>query len=110
MKSFAFFMMVIQIFGIYAISGMGNPAASLVQTVAQPSNFVNSIGVVGGNVFLVVGIWIFKRYLMNFNWRFTLIWTHTLVSLCAILNVMIIWNTWGAQDPWFFTVQNSVPS
>merc|ERR1712054_285942 len=41
-QSFAFFMMVVQIFGIYAISGMGNPAMSLVAFIAQPSNFVNS--------------------------------------------------------------------
>lgn len=48
--------------------------------------------------------------MMAVNWRFTLIWTHSLVSLCAIFNVMIIWNILGAQDQWFYTVQNSVPS
>lgn len=109
-QSFAFFMMVIQIFGINAISGMGNPALSLIQMIAQPSNFVNSIGVVAGNIFLVIGIWMFKRYLMGYNWRFTLLWTHGLVSLSAIMNIMIVWNTWGAQDQWFYTIQNSVPS
>lgn len=38
--------------------------------------------------------------------------THAMVGLCAIFNVMIIWNIGGAQSPWFYTFmnQNSIPS
>jgi len=109
MKSFAFFMLVVYSSGMNAVGGMGNPANGLIATMASPSNFCNSVGVLFGNAAFVIAIWVFKRYLMHVNWRFTTLWTHGVVSFCAILNIMVIWNIWGAQDPWFYTIQQQVP-
>lgn len=109
MKSFAFFMLILYASGMNAIGGMGNPANGLIATMASPSNFCNSIGVLFGNTSFVLAIFVFKKYLMHVNWRLTTLWTHGVVSLCAILNIMVIWNIWGAQDPWFYTIQQQVP-
>lgn len=109
MKSFAFFMLVLQCFGMNFLGILQSPASSNVQAIAAPSTFVSGIGSIIGQAVFTVGIWVFKNYLLKVNWRFTLIWSHVVVAVCGIINLMIIWNTWGFQNGWFYTLQLNVP-
>lgn len=110
MKSYAVFMLLVQNLGIQGISGMQNPALNLIAMVANPSNFQSSLGVFLGNATFVVGVWLFRKYLIAYNWRITLIWTHGMISICGLLSIMIVWDTWGiSQNGWFYMFQSNIP-
>lgn len=111
MKSYAVFMLIIQNVGIQGIAGMLNPALAPIAMIANASNFESSLGVFLGNAAFVAGVWLFRKYLIAYNWRFTLIWTHGLISVCGILAVMIVYDTWGiSQNGWFYMFQSNIPS
>merc|ERR1719414_232020 len=110
LKSYAVFMLLVQNIGIQGISGMANPALAPIAMIANPSNFQSSLGVFLGNATFVAGVWLFRKYLIAYNWRITLIWTHGLISVCGILSVMIVWDTWGiSQNGWFYMFQSNIP-
>merc|ERR1719361_24621 len=111
MKSYAVFMLIVQNIGIQGIAGMLNPALAPIAMIANASNFQTSLGVFLGNAMFVAGVWLFRKYLIAYNWRFTLIWTHGMISICGILSVMIVYDTWGiSQNGWFYMFQSNIPS
>lgn len=111
LKSYAIFMLLIQMVGIQGISGMQNPALQPIAMVASPSNFQSSLGCTIGNMMFVGGVWLFRRYLLTYNWRLTLIWTHAIISVLSILAIMIIFDSFGiSQNGWFYLFYNQIPS
>lgn len=111
LKSYAIFMLLIQMVGIQGISGLQNPALQDIAMIASPSNFQSSLGCSIGNLMFVVGVWLFRKYLLTYNWRLTLIWTHAMISVLSILAIMIIYDTWGiSQNGWFYLFYNQIPS
>lgn len=61
-------------------------------------------------MFFVVGVWIFRKYFMAKNWRFTVFMTQAFVGICSALAIMIVYDTWGiSQNGWFYMFQNSIP-
>lgn len=110
LQSYAVFMLLIQNIGIQGISGLANPALQPIAMIAHPSNFQSSLGVFLGNGMFVVGVFLFRKYLIAYNWRITLIWTHGLISLCGILAIMIIYDSFGvSQNGWFYMFQSNIP-
>merc|ERR1712032_1061946 len=64
-----------------------------------------------GNIMFVGGVYLFRKYLLTYNWRLTLIWTHAVISVLSILAIMIIFDTFGiAQNGWFYLFYNQIPS
>lgn len=110
MKSYAVFNLLIMSVGIYGLAGMVNPANSPIAAIARPTNIQSGIGAFLGNLFFVVGVWIFRKFFMAKNWRFTLFMTQAFVAICSALAIMIVYNTWGiSQNGWFYMFQNSIP-
>jgi hypothetical protein len=110
MQSYAVFNLLIMSVGIYGLAGMVNPANSPIAAIAQPTNIQSGIGAFLGNLFFVCGVWIFRKFFMAKNWRFTLFMTQAFVAICSALAIMIVYNTWGiSQNGWFYMFQNSIP-
>jgi hypothetical protein len=110
MKSYAVFNLLVMSVGIYGLAGMVNPANSPIAAIAQPTNIQSGIGAFLGNLFFVVGVWIFRKFFMAKNWRFTLFMTQAFVALCSALAIMIVYDTFGiSQNGWFYMFQNSIP-
>jgi len=88
---------------------MTNPAQNDISLVATPTTLQTSAGGLIGIFLFMVGVWIFRRYFMNRNWRMTVIWTSALLAGAACLGLMTIYNTWGiGQDGWFFIITGTV--
>lgn len=110
MQSFAIFMLLIQCYGINGVAGMVNPANAPIQSICHPSNFQSGIGALLGNIFFVVGVYIFRQCFLNKNWRFTLFMTQAFTAVCSALAVMAVYNVGGfSQNGWFYMLQSSVP-
>jgi hypothetical protein len=110
MQSYAVFNLLVQSVGIYAIAGLINPANPGIQSICHPSNVQSGIGAFLGNLLFVWGVWIFRKFLLHRNWRFTLFGTQAFVALTSALAIMSVYDTWGiSRNGWFFMLQNSVP-
>jgi len=110
MKSYAVFNLLIMSVGIYGLAGMVNPANSPIAAIAAPTNIQSGLGAFVGNLFFVVGVWIFRKWFMARNWRFTLFMTQAFVAICSALAIMIVFDTFGiSRNGWFYMFQNSIP-
>jgi hypothetical protein len=109
MKSYAMFMLLIQCVGILGLASMLNPALQPIAMVANPTSFQNALGASLGNVLFVGGVFLFRKYLLTYNWRITLIWTYGMIAIASVFCVMIVHDTWGAQSGWFYMIQNAIP-
>jgi hypothetical protein len=110
MQSFAIFMLLIQSAGINGVASMVNPANAPIQSICQPTNLQSGIGALLGNIFFVAGVWIFRQFFLNRNWRFTLFMTQAFTAVCSALAVMAVYDVGGfSQNGWFYMLQSSVP-
>merc|ERR1712178_579569 len=97
--------------GIVGVSGMQNPANQLLITASAPSNFQTSLGASLGNMAFVAGVWMFRKYLLTYNWRITLIWTHSTIALLGITGLMIIYDSFGiGQNGWMYMFSFNGPN
>lgn len=109
MKTRVMFSLVM--FGIcsIAIASMQNPALNIIAFIATPSTFQLSLGTMMGNVLFLVGVWIFRKYLMNRNWRLTFVWTASLLATNGVFQLLVIYNAWGvAQSGWFYALGSNI--
>lgn len=103
------FFLVVFALGSMAIASLLNPAQNIVANIASPSTLQTSIGSFAGNVLFLQGVWLFRRYLMNRNWRLTFIWTTVVLSLNCGFQLLVIYNAWGiGQTGWFYAFGNNV--
>jgi hypothetical protein len=111
MKSFAIFMLLIQSVGIQAVASMINPANSEIASIAKPTNIQSGIGAFLGNLLFVGGVWVFRKFFLHRNWRFTLFMTQAMTAVCSALAIMIVFDTWGiSRNGWFYMFQANVPN
>jgi hypothetical protein len=110
MQSYAVFMLLIMSVGIYGLAGMVNPATQPIALISRANDIQLGIGAFIGNLFFVVGVWIFRKYFMAKNWRFTLFMTQAFVAICSALAIMIVYDTFGiSQNGWFYMLQSNIP-
>lgn len=110
LQSYAMLMLLMMNIGVQGIAGLINPATQTINMVANPSPFQNALGASGGNVLFVIGVFLFRKYLLTYNWRITLVWTYALLATAAIACVMIAYDFGGfSQNGWFFMAQTAVP-
>jgi len=103
LKTKAMLFLIIYSLGSVALAGMINPAANVIQSIALPSTLQSSVGSLFGNLLFLLGVWIFRAFFMNWNWRFTFVWTSMLTSLNSFFQLLVIHNAWGiGQNGWFF--------
>lgn len=111
MKSFAVFMLLLQCYGIQALANLMNPANQAIASISKPTTIQTGIGAVIGNLSLVLGIWIFKRFFLKTNWRSTLFMSEFFLALASALGLMSIYDTWGiSRNGWFYMFSANLPS
>jgi len=98
-------------FGIMstAICSLLNPGMNVIANIVAPSTFQVSVGTFIGNMLFLVGVWIFRTYCMNKNWRITFIWTAMLLATNGTFQLIMISNTWGfGQTGWFYAFGSNI--
>lgn len=110
-QSYAIFMLLVQALGLLSLAQLQNPALQLVALVANPSSFQNGLGATIGSIGFVIGVWLFRRYLIKKNWRITLVFTYGALACVNVFAIMIINNAGGfSQNGWFYMGQTALPS
>jgi len=108
-KTKALLFLVIFSYGSIALGGLMNPATNNIANIAQPSTLQNAVGNIAGSVLFLGGVWAFRKYLMNVNWRLTFIWTSVLVVGQAGLQLLVVYNAWGVgQNGWFYIFGSNI--
>lgn len=96
-------MLIIGTLGNISLAGFQNPALQAIVNIVQPTSFQQSIGNVFSYGLFCVGVWAFRNYLMNYNWRITLVWTNCFNVVNAAITFTIIYDTFGVcQNAWFY--------
>lgn len=110
-RNYAVFMLIVQNLGNIAFAGFVSPAFQAIANIVTPTTLQQSIGNIFSWGLFSCGVWIFRKFFMNSNWRFTLVWTNCLAILNAAINFAIIYD-WGGvcQNPWFYTFGTQILS
>eukprot|EP00931_Biecheleriopsis_adriatica_P088000 TRINITY_DN623_c0_g1_i1.p1 TRINITY_DN623_c0_g1~~TRINITY_DN623_c0_g1_i1.p1 ORF type:complete len:571 (-),score=98.73 TRINITY_DN623_c0_g1_i1:179-1765(-) len=109
LKTKVMLFLILQALGALAFTSMLNPAANILSSIASPSTLQNGLGTSFGNIIFVIGVWIYRTYLLNYNWRITFLWTSVLTAMNAVFQFIVIYNAWGVgQDGWFYGFGNNV--
>jgi hypothetical protein len=90
-----------------AVASFTNPAQNVLQQIITPSSLNQGVGSMFGSIIFLIGVWVFRTYLMDRNWRYTFIGTGLIMSLNGVLNLCMIY---VSQDPWFFVFGNNILS
>merc|ERR1719230_976717 len=90
MSSYAVFMLILQNITNISVAQLTNPATNAIAEITSPDPFQTSIGNIIAYTGLVGGIWIFRSFLMNKNWRYTQIGTGVLIGLSGLLSLMMV--------------------
>jgi len=110
LKNFAIFMLIFQCFGNITLAGMLSPAFQALLRVVTPTTVQQSIGNIIAYGMLAVGVYLFRLYFRNMNWRYTLGWTNMFNVFTTAINFPVInnWGGWG-QNAWFFVIGTNAP-
>lgn len=111
LKSFAVFMLIIQCYGTNAMANLMNPASNAITSISKPTSIQTGIGAVLGNLCMVVGVWMFRKFFMATSWRVTLFMSEFFLALTGVTALMSIYNTWGiSRNGWFFMFSSYIPA
>jgi hypothetical protein len=92
-----------------SLASLTNPAQNVLQQIVQPSSLNQSVGSMFGSIIFLIGVWVFRTYLMDRNWRYTFVATGLIMALNCLFQYVMIYNWWGiGQNPWFFVFGNNV--
>merc|ERR1719379_303911 len=109
MKTRAMFSLIIFCVSSTAIASLQNPGLNIIANIAAPSTFQISIGTLIGNLLFLLGVWAFRTYFLNTNWRLTFVWTALLLALNGCFQLMMIYNAWGiGQTGWFYALGSNI--
>jgi magnesium-transporting ATPase (P-type) len=107
-QSFAVFMLIMNNVTNITLAGFANPATSAMQIITSPSTLMILTGNVIGMGLFSIGVWLFRNYFMNVNWRYTLFWTNCFNIVNIALFFPMIYNWAGAQNGWFISIAPSI--
>lgn len=69
--------------------------------VIQLSNFQAGMDTITSYSFLTFAIWIFRNYLINYNWRYSHYVSSIFSSILGLLWLLVYYNYGGMRTPWF---------
>lgn len=104
MHNACLFSIMIWSMGSNVFAGATNRAGSttIEGKVVQLSQLEVGLDNVTTYLTLCIGIYLFKRYLINYNWRWTQLWTTTLLALLNLMwLVPILCRSGMCRSPWF---------
>jgi hypothetical protein len=92
-----------------SVASLQNPGLNVIANVVAPSTFQLSVGTLFGNSLFLIGVWFFRTYFMNRNWRFTFVWTALLLASNGCFQLIMIFNAGGfGQSGWFYAFGNNI--
>lgn len=93
--------LMVFIFGVMSLGHLKNNAATFIQFyIIKLSNFQSGINSICNSLALVLGIWVFKTYLIQRSWRFTSYFSSILTALLGLLWVLVFYDIGGARNAW----------
>jgi len=109
MKTRVLFSLIVFCVTSTSIATLQNPGLNIIAYIAAPSTFQISIGTLFGNLLFLLGVWIFRTFFINKNWRFTFIWTTLLIAFTGGIQLCVIFNLWGiGQSGWFYAFGSNI--
>lgn len=109
MKTKVMFFLIVFAVGNMAIASLLNPGANIICFIAGPSTLQNSIGNLAGNAMFLVGVFLFRRFFMQRNWRVTFVWTAMLLAANCGFQLLVIYDAGGVgQDGWFYSFGSNI--
>jgi len=111
-QSYAVFNLVIFAIGIQSVGQMTNPADQAVQDISSPNGTQMSFGTIGGYLLLMVGIQMYKRYLLQSNQRLVSTWCYIVSALLQLAELAIVFNgvnMAASVSGWFYVIQQDLP-
>lgn len=109
MKTKVMFLLIVGMLANMSIASLINPAQNVVQQIVKPSSLNQGVGSMFGNVIFLIGVWFFRTYLMDRNWRWTFVATGIILASNSLLLYVMIYNVGGiGQNPWFFVFGNNI--
>jgi len=101
--------LIVGMLGNMSIASLINPAQNVIQNIVSPSTLQNNVGSLFGNLTFLVGVSIFRTYLMDKNWRYTFCGTGLVMALNCVFQYIMIYNVGGVgQSGWFFVFGNNI--
>jgi len=109
MKTKVMFFLIVGMLLNMAIASLINPAQNVIQNIVSPSTLQNGVGSLFGNAIFLIGVSLFRKYLMDKNWRYTFIATGVIMAMNCLFQWVMIFNLGGfGQTGWFFVFGNNV--
>lgn len=100
-QSFAVFMLILNNLTNITMAGCANPATNAITDITEATTLMTLTANVFGMGLFSIGVFLFRKYFMNVNWRFTLFWTNCFNVVNMALFFPMIHNWGGAQNGWF---------
>ncbi len=102
MQNLTTFYLLIFVVGISALTNfVNNCNISLQYYVIKLTSFQAGIDTITTYAALVLAIWLFQKYLINRNWRWTQYGSTYFAALLGLLWIFPYYNSGGTMDPWF---------
>lgn len=96
------FYLIVYVIGLHALTGFTSNANIYMQYyIIRLTNFEAGIDAISSYGALSIAIWLFKKYLINVNWRYTQVGAVIISQVLGLLWIFVYWNTGGLRDPWF---------
>jgi hypothetical protein len=94
--------LIVFVIGMHSLTGMGNKANIYAQYyIIEMTNFEAGVNVMACATAVSLALWIFKNYLINYNWRYLQILSVVASSSLGLLWILVYYNIDGLQNPWF---------
>eukprot|EP00981_Chlorochromonas_danica_P001508 scaffold326_cov169-Ochromonas_danica.AAC.9 len=88
--------------GTCSLTNFVNNASITVQYyIIKLTNFQSGIDTITTYAALVLAVWIFQKYLINRNWRYTQFASTFIAAIMGLVWLVPFHNTGGLMDPWF---------
>lgn len=96
------FYLVIFVIGVQGLTNFNNNANIQLQYyVIKLTNFQSGIDTITTYASLVLAIWIFQKYLIGRNWRYTQVASVFIAAFLGLIWIAPYYNEGGTQNPWF---------
>lgn len=102
LKNLTTFYLVIFVVGVCGFTNFTNNANIQLQYyVIELTNFQSGIDTITTYASLVMAIWLFQKYMINYNWRVTQLVSCVIASGLGLVWIAPYYNEGGTRDPWF---------
>lgn len=101
-KNLTTFYLLVFVVGNQALTNFTNNANIYLQYyVIKLTNFQAGLDTVTTYLALVISIWLFQRFLINRNWRYTQYYSTMTAALLGLVWIAPFHDAGGTMDPWF---------